>query len=139
QPANKGLKRFMKNKLGQAPVYMSDIDAPDIAQLLEAHLINNGYFQSEVTSDVKIKGKKGSVTYTAHVQSPYRIRNISFPRMDTLFTNIDSVKDDAYIKTGQRYNLERMKAELGRIEQALENLGFFYFDDRYLIFEADTT
>lgn len=138
-PQKKGLRSFIKKKLGQTPVYMEDIDAPDIAQVLEAHLINNGYFLAEVTSDVEIRGKKGNVTYTAHVHRPYRIRDISFPRMDTLFTNIDSVKADSYIKPGQRYNLERMKAELARIEEALKNLGFFFFDDRYLIFEADTT
>ena len=138
-PEKKGLRRFMKNKLGQAPVYMSDIDAESIAQVLQAHLINNGYFRSEVTSDVEIKGKKGEVTYTARVHRPYRIRDIAFPRMDTLFTNIDSVKNDSYLKQRQRYNLERLKAEQERIEAALENLGFFYFDDRHLIFEADST
>ncbi|MEX2231488.1 MAG: BamA/TamA family outer membrane protein [Cyclobacteriaceae bacterium] len=138
-PKKKGLKSFMKNKLGQAPVYMSDIDAEQIAQVLEAHLINNGFFLAEVTSKVKVKEKKGTVTYTARIHRPYRLRDISFPRMDTLFTNIDSVKNQSYLKTRQRYNLERLKAEQERIEEALENLGFFYFDDRHLIFEADST
>ena len=138
-PEKKGLRSFMKNKLGQAPVYMEDIDAEQIAGVLEAHLINNGFFHANVTSEVSIDGKKGTVAYTAHVQRPYRIRDITFPRMDTLFTNIDSVRDDSYIKANQRYNLERLKAEQERIEQALENLGFFYFDDRHLIFEADST
>jgi len=138
-PEKKGLRSFMKNKLGQTPVYMTDIDNERIAQILQAHLNNNGYFRSQVSSEVNIKGKKGTVKYTAHVQRPYRIRDISFPRMDTLFTNIDSVKNDSYLKPKQRYNLERLKAEQERIEVALENLGFFYFDDRHLIFEADST
>lgn len=138
-PEKKGLRSFMKNKLGQAPVYMRDIDPEEISKVLHAHLINNGYFLSEVTSEVAIRDKKGTVTYTAHVHRPYRIRDITFPRMDTLFTNIDSVKDDSFLKSGQRYNLERLKAEQERIEEALENLGFFYFDDRHLIFEADST
>jgi outer membrane protein insertion porin family len=138
-PGEKGLKKFMKTKLGETPVYMDDIDAERISETLKAHLINNGYFLAEVASEVKIKEKKGKVIYTAHVHRPYRIRDISFPRMDTLFTNIDSVKADSYLKPGQRYSLERLKAEQERIEQALENLGFFYFDDRHLIFEADST
>lgn len=138
-PKKKGLRSFVKNKLGQAPVYMSDIDNEHIAEVLQAHLINNGFFRSKVTSKVNTKGKKGTVTYTARVHRPYRVRDISFPRMDTLFTNIDSVKRDSYLKPKQRYNLERLKAEQERIEEALENLGFFYFDDRHLIFEADST
>jgi outer membrane protein assembly factor BamA len=32
-----------------------------------------------------------------------------------------------------------MQAEQSRIEEELENYGFYYFDDRYLIFEADST
>jgi outer membrane protein assembly factor BamA len=138
-PQKKGLKSFMKNKLGQTPVYMSDIEADRIAELVQAHLINNGYFFTEVTSAVSIKGKKGSVRYTAHVHRPYRIRDIGYEHMDTLFRNIDSVKNKSYIKTRQRYNLERLKAEQQRIEEALENLGFYYFDDRNLIFRADST
>jgi outer membrane protein assembly factor BamA len=135
----KGLKRFIKNKIGQAPVYLSDVNPEKTSNLLKGHLINNGYFHSNVTSEVKVKNKKGSVLYTAHVHAPYRIRNINTPRMDTLFANIDSIKRDSYLKTGQRYNLERMQAELGRIEEALENTGFYFFDDRHLIFEADST
>lgn len=138
-PEKKGLRRFMKNKLGQAPVYMSDIEPESIAQLLRAHLLNNGFFLSEVTSEEITKGKKGRVIYTAQVHRPYRIRTVSYPRMDTLFLNIDSIRNDSYIKEGQRYNLERLEAELQRIEQALENLGYYYFDDRHLIFEADST
>jgi outer membrane protein assembly factor BamA len=32
-----------------------------------------------------------------------------------------------------------MQAEQERIEETLENYGFYYFDDRFLIFEADST
>ncbi len=138
-PQKKGFRSFVKSKLGQAPVYMSDIDAEKIAEMLQAHLMNNGYFFSKVSSAVRINHKKGKVAYTAHVQVPYRLRDIAFVRMDTLFKNIDSVKDKSYLKTNQRYNLERLKAEQQRIEEALENLGFFYFDDRHLIFKADST
>lgn len=138
-PQKKGLRSFMKRKLGQTPVYMTDIDDRNIARILQSHLINNGFFLSEVTSDVVVAGKKGKVTYTAYVNRPYRIRNIYYPKMDTLFTSIDSIKDDSYLRSRQRYNLERMKAEQERIEEALENRGFFYFDDRHLMFEADST
>lgn len=135
----KGLRHFVKTKLGQSPVYMTDIDDKQIAQVLEAHLVNNGFFFSEVTSEVSQQGKKGTVRYTARVYPPYRLRAITYPRLDTLFANIDSVKEDSYLRSGQRYNLERLKAEQERIEKAMENLGFYYFDDRHLIFEADST
>ncbi len=138
-PKKKGLRMFIKNKMGQAPVYMSDIDPDKTTDLLKGHLVNNGYFHSRVESKTEIKGKKGKVRFTAYVQRPYRFRNITTPTIDTLFTNIDSLKKDSFVKKGQRYNLERLQAEHERLEEALENLGFYYFDDRHLIYEADST
>jgi outer membrane protein insertion porin family len=138
-PTRKGLNSFIKNKMGQAPVYMSDVKPDKTAELLEGHLKTNGFFQARVKSETVIKGKKGKVIYTAYVQRPYRIRNISTPVIDTLFANIDSLKKDSYLRKRQRYSLERLQGEQERLEEALENLGFYFFDDRHLIFEADST
>jgi outer membrane protein insertion porin family len=135
----KGFKHFIKNKIGQAPVYLSDVDPGKTNNLLKGTLINRGYFQAVVETDVTIKNKKAHILYTAYVNSPYRLREISTPTVDTLFTNIDSIRNNSYLKPGQRYNLERLQAEQSRIEEALENLGFYFFDDRYLLFEADST
>jgi outer membrane protein insertion porin family len=136
----KGLKNFIKTKLGKPPVFMRDIDVEQTTKLLKSHLINNGFFKGDIKPQVVIKKKTGKVIYTAYVQRPYRIRDISFPKTDSLlFKNIDSIKQDSYLKTKQRYNLERLQAEQSRIEGELENYGFYYFDDRHLIFEADST
>jgi outer membrane protein insertion porin family len=139
EPKKKGLRRFIKNKMGQAPVYMSDVDADKTSELLKGHLQNNGYFHANVKSKIEVKEKKGKVLFTAYVHRPYTIGKVNTPTIDTLFTNIDSLKKDSFVKTGQRYNLERLKAEQERLEEALENLGFYFFDDRHLIYEADST
>ena len=135
----KGFRYFVKNKLGQVPIYMRDINPAKTANLLKGHLINYGYFQAEVAHATKIKGKTGKVTYTATVHRPYRLRNIDYPKNTTLFSNIDSIKQNSFLKKGQRYHLERLQAEQERIEQELENYGYYYFDDKHLIFEADST
>jgi outer membrane protein insertion porin family len=138
-PKKKGVKSFIKNKIGQAPVYMSDVKPDKTADLLESRLKINGYFQARVENKTEITGKKGKVLFTAYVHRPYRIRKISTPAIDTLITNIDSLKKDSYLKPRQRYNLERLEAEQKRLEEALENIGFYFFDDKHLIFEADST
>ncbi|HEY0740931.1 MAG TPA: BamA/TamA family outer membrane protein [Chryseosolibacter sp.] len=135
----KKFKYFVRNKLGQVPVYMRDVDAEKTAKFLKGHLVNNGFFHAEVQHKQEVKEKKGEVTYTARIHRPYRLRNIDYPKNDTLFKNIDSIRADSYLKPNQRYNLERLQAEQERIETDLENYGYFFFDDRYLIFEADST
>ena len=138
-PKKKGLRNFIKNKMGQAPVYLSDVDADKTSDLLRGHLKNKGYFLADVKSETEVRKKKGKVIFTAYVHKPYRLRNISTPTIDTLFTNIDSLKNNSYLRPRQRYDLERLQAEQERLEEALENLGFYFFDDRHLIFEADST
>jgi outer membrane protein assembly factor BamA len=138
-PKKKGFRSFIKNKLGKPPVYMKDVDPERTANLIKGHLINNGFFQVRVESKTQIKNKKGRVTYTAYLHRPYRLRKIDYPKNDTLFANIDSIRNESYLKVSQRYNLERMQAEQERIEESLENYGYFFFDDRHLLFEADST
>ncbi len=135
----KGFRAFVKNKLGQAPIYITDVDPEKTTKLIQGHLINNGFFRARVESKPELKKKTARVEYTAHVHRPYRIREIVYPKNDTLFINIDSIKAKSYLKPKQRYNLERLQAEQERIEEALEDYGYFYFDDRHLIFEADST
>jgi outer membrane protein assembly factor BamA len=64
-----------------------------------------------------------------------------YPRpRDSVYASIlKSVSESSLLKENQRYDLERMQAEQSRIEEELENVGFYYFDDRYLIFHADST
>ena len=93
-------------------------------------------------ADVKIKGKEGKVIYTVKISRPYRLDSITVSqsaRQCLCSQSLRTLKEESLLKTRQRYDLARMQAEQERIEEALENYGFYYFDDRFLIFEADST
>jgi outer membrane protein assembly factor BamA len=138
-PKKKSLKYFIKYKLGEPPIFVTDVNADKVSKYLKGQLINNGYFKSDVKHELAIKGKKGKIIYNAYVHRPYRLREIDYPKNDTLFAHVDSIRKDTYLKPKQRYNLERLKAEQTRIKQGLENFGYYFFDARDLIFEADST
>lgn len=137
----KGLKAFIRRKFGQVPILMSDIKPENTATLLTGQLQNDGYFKSEVDYEVKEKDKESKVIYHVTLHRPYRIREITYPKpKDSVYAPIiRSLKEKSLIETGQIYDLARLQAEQQRIEQAVENFGIFYFDDRYLIYEADST
>src|SRR5688572_2762580 len=137
----KGIKSFIKNKLGQPPVLMKDVNPEGTAKQLGSQLFNEGYFKSSVSAEAKTKGKEGKVIYTVKISRPYRLDSIRYPNpRDSVYAAIlRTLKEKSLLKTRQRYSLARMKAEQERIEEVLENYGFYYFDDRFLIFEADST
>lgn len=141
--ANKktGLKAFIRRKFGQVPVLISDIKPDQTAALLEGQLQNEGYFKSEVTHRIKERKKESKVVYDVRLLPPYRLRTVAFPNpKDSLYARIiRSIKTKSLLKENQRYELARLQAEQQRIEKEVENFGLFYFDDKHLIFEADST
>ncbi len=52
---------------------------------------------------------------------------------------IKALKEKSLLKEKQRYQLGRLEAEQKRIEKELKDVGFYYFDDKYLLFVADST
>jgi len=136
----KGFKDFVKNKLGKPPVLLSDATPGKTAKTLQNQLNNDGYFKSTVTHETRTKQKKSTVIYTVELERPYRLRKINYLLFDTANAKLqETIKKEAFIKKQQRYQLERLQAEQQRIEEVVENLGYYYFDDRYLLFEADST
>ncbi len=136
----KGFRPWLKNKLGSPPILLSDVDSDRISRLLRSRLNNKGFFQANVDYTVKTKKKKSNITYRINVSRPYTIRSISYVRPETtLEKNISDQHLKSLLSPGQNYDLAKMQAERSRITGALKDLGFYYFDDRHMIFQADTT
>ena len=137
----KGIRNFIKKKLGSPPVLLKDATPERTATLLAGQLNNEGYFRSTASSEVKTHKKESKVIYNIDLMRPYRLDSIHYPKgRDSVYASIlGDLKETSLLKTKQRYDLGRLQAEQERIEEQLENVGFFYFDDRYLIFEGDST
>ncbi|MEJ7646320.1 MAG: BamA/TamA family outer membrane protein [Chryseolinea sp.] len=140
-PKKKGLKAILRKKFGQPPVLMKDVAPERIAKVLSGQLNNEGYFRSTASHEIKTNKKESVVIYTVKLMPPYVLDSIHYPRpKDSVYSAIlRTVEIESLLKQRQRYKLERLQAEQERIEEVLENYGFYYFDDRYLIFEADST
>jgi outer membrane protein assembly factor BamA len=138
---NKGLKAFIRRKFGQTPVLMADAKPDKVAELLTGQLQNEGYFKSEVEYEVKERKKESKVIYRVLLHPPYRLREITYPspKDSTYAKIIRAIRKNSYLEPNQRYELARLQAEQQRIETEVEDFGIYYFDDRYLIHEADST
>lgn len=137
----KGFRSFIKNKIGQKPVLISDVHPHRMARTLNGQLNNEGYFQSDVKAEVKTKNKKSKVIYDVDLPRPYHLDTINYPQpRDSIFKVIvRDLRENSVLHVGDQYNLDKLKQEQARIEMEVENYGLFYFDDRYLLFKADST
>jgi outer membrane protein insertion porin family len=136
-------KGFIKKKFGRQPVLLKDAKPARTAEMLEAELENEGYFRSVVQSEVSTDAKKKTsiVIYTAMIYPPFRLRHIEQHLFDSLQRPkiVQAMHDHTLVRTRQRYRLERLKAEQLRLKEVLRDQGMYFFDDRYLLYDADTT
>ncbi|MDQ7947553.1 MAG: hypothetical protein REI93_01875, partial [Pedobacter sp.] len=136
----KGFGNWIKNKLGEPPVLMSDVKIKYNNDVLKSYLISQGYLQAEVTGDTVIKKKKGKAIYTANTGIRYKINSITFPKDTGTLTHLINInKDKTLLKAGDFYDLETYKNERIRIDNDLKENGYFYFSPDYLILQVDST
>lgn len=136
----KGLRNFIKTKLGKEPVLLSDATPQQTAAALEGQLNNEGYFRSKVKAEVMTKGKKSHIVYTVDLKRPYSISSIHYIFFDSAHAKlIGEIKKNSLLKEKQKFSLAMLSAEQQRVEEVAQNAGFYYFDDRHLLFKADTT
>ena len=138
--SEKGIGKWIRNKFGEAPVLLSQVNENLNSQILDNYLENRGFFQDQVENEVIKKGKKASVKYDIFTGPEYRIDSISFPTdSGELADAIRATKTGTLIKSGTPFNLNAIIAERVRINSVLKDLGYYFFNDDYLLMESDTT
>jgi len=127
-------------KIGQAPVLMSNVKPQATAAIIDAQLFNIGIFNSLTEFKIVEKNRTAYVIYTSHIHQPYTIKDIVYEISDDSIGSIISRnKKNSFLKPGADYNLDQLKNERVRIDAILKNKGYFYFNPDYLLFKADTS
>ncbi len=136
------INKFMNKRLGEEPVYLSDVDPFQTEKLLKNRLENRGYFYSTVNHAVNENedDKLANIKYTAALpENPYILESY---KMDSdsleIYREIESTLSESLLQSGEKFNLALLKAERERIDVALKRRGYYNFSSNFLIFEADT-
>lgn len=135
------LNKFLNKRIGEAPVYLSDINREQTEKLILNRLDNRGFFYSSADSkiDEKEKKKQAAITYTLKLAKPYIMESYMVDQ-DSLdiYNELEHLKPKSLLKPGMRFDLATLKLERERIDDELKEKGYYNFNSNFLIFEADT-
>jgi len=136
----KGFRSWMRNKLGEPPVLLSQVDLDYNQSLLSNYSENIGYFNVRVKADTIIKSKKAKVNYFVEPHQVFKIRSVQFVSDSTAVQNeVYKSRRRSLLKKGNAFNLETIKQERIRIDSRLKEKGYYYFSPDYLIVQVDST
>lgn len=137
---DKGFRYWLRNKVGEPPVLMSQVDLDYNADVLTSHTENNGYFKARTSADSTSKNRRARAEYTVTPGRQYRIRNVTYPSDSTkLDSAISIIKPFSRLKRGMAYDLDLIKEERELIDKILKQKGYYYFNPDFILVQVDST
>lgn len=132
------VNRWLRN-LGEPPVIFSKrLTDASAAQLRQA-LINRGFLNATVKTDIRRKGKKASVKYIVTPGMPLRIASIKYQIPDTALRRIirkDSINSN--LRPGDLLDRTKIDTERTRLTDLMRRNGYYDFLRDHISFTADT-
>lgn len=130
----------LRDKWGEPPVLLSQLDLDKNIKILQNHLENKGFFRAKVTGDSTVRRKKAWVRYKAQTGDQYVINTVHFPADSSdLSVNIQQTVPKTLLKKGAPFDLDVIKGERLRIDGYLKEHGFYYFSPDFLLVKTDST
>lgn len=139
-PKGKGLRYWIRERLGEPPVLASYSVMEKSRAVLQNRLENRGYFKDTVLLDTIYKRRKMRAEYKAQIGYQYKIGQVVYPAdPDSLSQQIARMAKRSLLKKGTPYNLDVIKNERTRIDARLKQHGYYYFSPDDLLIKADST
>jgi outer membrane protein insertion porin family len=135
----KSLKHWMKNKLGEKPILMTDVDNLTMEKIVQKSMQDNGYFNSTVKSEAKLKGKTGKYIYNIENNAPTYINKFSKQNFENqLDTLIEKFDKKLFVKENTIYNLENFTKDRTQLAEYIRRFGYYDFDAEDIFYLIDT-
>ena len=131
------IDRWIQRVIAEEPSIYDSLKTEETARAMEYFLQHRGYYNAKVTFKEERK-KKGSttnskVTYYVNPFHVYTIDSVFFAAKDSNIQRILSdVSDRTFLKPGQPVSIDVYNQEVERITKVLKNLGYAYFDRRFV-------
>lgn len=134
------IKKFKRNVLGEAPVFVDTLFIETTVKAMKAHLRNNGYYYSELTYDIKQnKRHHGFVKYHVKLNKQYKYGEVQLNCEDfEIYKTVLKSMNESAIRSWKPMEHQMLLAEQERIINLLRNNGYYYMSKEYVDFDIDT-
>jgi outer membrane protein insertion porin family len=138
----KGLKSFLRKKLGEPPIFSSQVNTKSGAENIQSLLQNLGYFHSTAIGDTEhVKKYMLKAKYNVNVEPQYTIAKIDWIADSSGVVDVlkEDNKKNGLLKIGAPYRLSDVTTERDRLDLFLKTKGYYYFSPNYLMSYIDST
>ena len=135
----KSPRGWLKNKLGEPPVLLSDVDLQRNTQVLSSALENTGFFRDSVSADTSVKKRVAVAHYDIVAGPRYRYRNVAYSTDSSdIGKALAAAAPQSLLKPKRPFTLARIKAERERVDSSVKEKGYYFFNPDFLLAKADT-
>lgn len=136
---NSFITRWLYKKIGEEPVYQSDVNTIQIGDVLVNRLENNGFFYSTVNAAFEEKKHKAKAKYSINLAEPYEMKTFQLDSMPMpLYADVKEILQNSPLDTKTRFNLSNLKRERQRLDANLKKRGYYNFSPDFFVFDVDT-
>lgn len=135
------LAKWITKAFGSKPKLMSNVNPQLRAQVAENQLAKFGFFNGKVNYDVVTEKnpKKAKVAYHVDLGHLWTLDSVSYMGFSEAGWHlIDSTRNQALIKDGSPFNVSMLEQERQRITRLFRNNGYYYYQNGYASYLADT-
>jgi len=134
------LKLFLRRSFGMQPVILDTNLTKYTIDKLGLYLQNKGFYHSSISSSIKYKRKKASVTYRINSGAPCLVKNFQYHIPDSnMYKHIMADTVNGKLGKGMIYDTYVLGDERDRIANVLKNNSYFNFSLSDIYYIVDTT
>ena len=139
-PERDGWPHNWLRRIGEGPVLYDPFVTDRSSAQIEQHLRNKGYYKAGVEDDVRLRRKRARVTYIVEPREPYHLTSVGYNFEDEELREVILADTaNSLIRPGIIFDVDILQDERSRIEEYLNNRGYFNFSREHVYFNADTT
>jgi len=139
--SEKPLSKWICKTFGKQPVLMSNVNPELRAQIAQGVMKKNGYFDASVVSrniTNRHNAKKAKIAYRVSAGPLTTLDSIGYTRFPDDMQQILTTQTPL-IKKGDPFCLSELDAERKRVATLMRNNGYYYFNQSFMSWLADTT